>query len=257
MTLNDLIAVPSATWLVLAAVLGLVFGSFITALSYRVPRGLSIADGRSQCPACKTPLTPRDLIPVLSWLSTRGTCRVCGTKISIRYPLIEVLTAVTFVLAVSHDQRVGPLLLLLGAAVLMITLSIIDLEHRRLPLPLLIPLGVLAAIYGWQSQPDIDRAVFTAAAITFIGLAIAALTRHVLGSPLIGAGDVYALFIGALFLPWLPFLVFLWMAGVLALVFGLAWRHARHDKLFPFGPAVFSALWITLIFQGDLTRFVS
>ena len=80
-------------------VTGLTLGSFVTMLSYRLPRRLSIITPGSHCPACKTPLKPRDLVPVLSWVVQRGNCRYCGTFIGWRYVLIEIVLAFTATVA--------------------------------------------------------------------------------------------------------------------------------------------------------------
>src|SRR4051812_24380056 len=77
---------------------GLVFGSFITLASYRLPRDEDIIIKRSRCPTCETPLTARDLWPVLSWVTSGGKCRHCKTRISPRYPLTELVTAALFLL---------------------------------------------------------------------------------------------------------------------------------------------------------------
>lgn len=258
MTLNDLAAVPLFVWLIVAALFGLIFGSFITALSYRIPRGQSIADGRSQCPACQSPLTPRDLIPVLSWLSTGGTCRMCGVAISWRYPAIELLTALIFVSAAAHEQRLIPLGLLLLAAVLMMVLSIIDIEHRRLPLGLLGILGLCFLGLRWvQGGDGWGATLLLAAGFAVGGVAIAALSRAVLSAPLLGAGDAYGLALGALVLPGLSFAIFIGLAGLLGFAFGLLWRLTKAQALFPFAPALFSALWLTLLFGDSLIGFVS
>ncbi|OGM09001.1 hypothetical protein A2Z67_01155 [Candidatus Woesebacteria bacterium RBG_13_36_22] len=79
-------------------VFGLIFGSFITALSFRIPKKISIAKGRSFCDKCKKEIAWYDNIPLLSYLLLRGKCRNCHKKISIRYPLIEFFTALTFLL---------------------------------------------------------------------------------------------------------------------------------------------------------------
>jgi prepilin signal peptidase PulO-like enzyme (type II secretory pathway) len=78
---------------------GLALGSFTTMLAYRVPRRLSIVKPPSHCPSCSTPLTPRDLVPVLSWVMEKGKCRHCHKKIGIRYPLIELFTAAASLIA--------------------------------------------------------------------------------------------------------------------------------------------------------------
>src|SRR5687767_8802727 len=106
---------PPGVLPVFAGLLGLIFGSFVTALSYRLPRGISIAKGRSACPACGTALTARDLIPVFSWIKQRGQCRTCGTKISWRYPAIEILMAVLFVTATLLIRDHSRLIILLAA----------------------------------------------------------------------------------------------------------------------------------------------
>jgi prepilin signal peptidase PulO-like enzyme (type II secretory pathway) len=71
---------------------GLALGSFVTMLSYRLPRRISIITPGSHCPACKTPLTPRELVPVFSWIVQRGKCRTCGVFTGWRYLLIEIAT---------------------------------------------------------------------------------------------------------------------------------------------------------------------
>jgi leader peptidase (prepilin peptidase) / N-methyltransferase len=78
------------------AVFGLVIGSFLNVVVYRVPRGLSVVRPGSFCPVCSTPIRSSDNVPVVSWLALRGRCRVCGAPISARYPIVEVATGVTF-----------------------------------------------------------------------------------------------------------------------------------------------------------------
>jgi len=88
--------VSTAAAIVVAFALGLVVGSFLNVVLWRVPRGESIVSPGSHCPACGTALRARELIPVVSWLAQRGRCRTCGTKISARYPLVELATACVF-----------------------------------------------------------------------------------------------------------------------------------------------------------------
>jgi leader peptidase (prepilin peptidase)/N-methyltransferase len=81
---------------VVASVLGLVIGSFLNVVVYRSPRGLSVVQPGSFCPACGTPIRPSDNVPVISWLVLRAKCRHCGEPISVRYPAVELLTGVVF-----------------------------------------------------------------------------------------------------------------------------------------------------------------
>src|SRR3954469_2530600 len=92
--------------------LGAVIGSFLNVVIHRVPQGKSIVRPRSRCPGCDTEIRARDNVPVLSWLLLHGRCRDCGSRISGRYPAIELLTAVVFV-AVAAARGLHPELLAL------------------------------------------------------------------------------------------------------------------------------------------------
>ena len=78
------------------ALFGLIVGSFLNVVIYRVPRKESIVSPRSACPTCDVPIAPRDNVPILSWLYLRGRCRNCHSPISMRYPLVEAATAGLF-----------------------------------------------------------------------------------------------------------------------------------------------------------------
>lgn len=121
-----------ALWFRLAAglVTGLVLGSFVTMLSYRLPRRISIVAPRSRCPACGTTLTPLELVPVASWAFQRGRCRTCASFIGWRYPLIELVTALgvtaVFVVTGFTFMLVLPIMLIVA----FITFLVIRLERE-------------------------------------------------------------------------------------------------------------------------------
>ena len=81
------------------AVLGLMIGSFLNVVVYRVPLGRSIASPPSACPSCGSRIRPYDNVPVVSWLLLRGKCRYCSAPISIRYPIVEAIVGLLFTLA--------------------------------------------------------------------------------------------------------------------------------------------------------------
>ena len=87
----------TALIVVCSAVIGLAVGSFLNVVIWRVPRGESVVSPPSHCPGCEAPIRPVDNVPVLSWLLLRGRCRHCRERISVRYPAVELLTAVLFV----------------------------------------------------------------------------------------------------------------------------------------------------------------
>src|SRR6478752_5920692 len=102
-----------------AAIFGLIIGSFLNVVVWRLPRDESLSKPRSQCPACHAPIRARDNIPVLSWLLLRGRCRDCGAPISARYPLVELITGALAagVVAVNWDD---PLPIALGLVLVLL-----------------------------------------------------------------------------------------------------------------------------------------
>jgi leader peptidase (prepilin peptidase) / N-methyltransferase len=136
------------TLILSAAVLGLVVGSFLNVVAYRLPRRESLLHPRSRCPGCEAPIAPYDNVPVLSWLVLRGRCRRCGTGISARYPLVELATAALYAaVVVAKDDPVEIALgLLLVTALVPITL--IDLDLRLIPNRITLPAAVAAVVAG-------------------------------------------------------------------------------------------------------------
>jgi len=92
--------VPDVYWIVLAGVFGSLLGSFLNVCILRLPENQSLVRPRSRCPKCKKVIAWYDNVPVVSWLVLRGRCRRCGERISVQYPLIELLTAALWALGV-------------------------------------------------------------------------------------------------------------------------------------------------------------
>ena len=135
----------TATVAVIAGLFGLIIGSFLNVVIWRLPRGESLAHPGSKCPECDTPIKPWDNIPVLSWVLLRGRCRNCGARISVRYPLVELLTAALYVLVVIHDDAGDQMWIGLVFMTLLVPITFIDLDLRLIPNKLTIP-GSIAAV---------------------------------------------------------------------------------------------------------------
>lgn len=130
------------------AVLGLVFGSFGTVAAYRIPKRESLATPkRSYCPNCSTTIRAAQNIPVVSFLVQRGKCRHCGARISPRYPLTELITAVLFALSAWRFGFSTELFVYPAFFWTLVVLSVIDLEHRLLPNRVVYPLLLI----GWAA----------------------------------------------------------------------------------------------------------
>ncbi len=139
--------------------LGAVFGSAVTALSWRLPRGESWAQGRSRCPACGHELGPLELVPLASWLFARGRCRSCKARIAVRYPLIELSCATWAVLAWLKLGLVLALAPVLLWGWVLVALTVIDLDFQLLPDALTFP-GTLLAVAAALLGPGSRHALF-------------------------------------------------------------------------------------------------
>ena len=132
--------------ILVTGVLGLLVGSFLNVVIYRVPQGVSVVAGRSYCPSCEAQIAAYDNVPVASWVLLRGRCRNCREPIAARYPAVELLPAVVFALLA---WRFGlswelPAYLYLGGVG--IALAFIDLDTKRLPNVLVLPSYVVALV---------------------------------------------------------------------------------------------------------------
>jgi leader peptidase (prepilin peptidase)/N-methyltransferase len=242
---------------VVAGVYGLVVGSFLNVVIWRVPRHESIVKPRSHCPACDTQLATRDNIPVASWLILRGRCRYCGERISIRYPLIEILTGVLFAAVgarFAHSWAL-PAFLVLTAA--LIAISAIDLEHFIIPNRIVYPVGYISVVllaFAALMEPDwpaFGRCLLAGlAAFTFF------FVLHLVAPGGMGFGDVRLSFILGMFLGWLGwadvlgglFAGFLYGA-VIGMVLIVVGRRGRRQHI-PFGPFL-AAGTMTFVLFGD------
>lgn len=217
-------------------VLGLVFGSFVSALSYRFPKKISIAHGRSFCPNCRKQIAWYDNIPLLSFLLIGGKCRNCKRPISWRYPLIELVTAVGFVYLHGVFSIVIFLILEL--------IFIIDLEHQIIPDIFVFP-GILVAILSLGVYPHFSN-VFSG----FLAASLLMLIHLFTRGRGMGLGDVKFAVLGGLLvgsklsLIWL-FLAFL-TGGIVGIILILGKKAGLKDQI-AFGPFLIIAIPISLI----------
>lgn len=246
-------------FLILAGIFGLIIGSFLNVVVWRVPRGESIAHPPSHCPACGAEVRPRDNVPVVSWLLLRGRCRDCKAPISIRYPLVEAGTAVVFVL---FAARIGlepelPAFLYFGA--IGVALALIDLDVKRLPNVIVLPSYVVAAVLlGAAAIFGNDWGSYLRA-----GLGMAALFAFYFVLALVypagmGWGDVKLAGVLGAYLGWLgwaevvtgAFLGFLFggLVGMVLMVIGKAGRKSK----IPFGPFMLVGALVAVLWGGAL-----
>ena len=226
----------------LCAVLGLVVGSFLNVVIYRVPRNESIVTPRSSCPTCGAQLRERDNIPVVSWVLLHGRCRDCRAPISMRYPLVELCCAALFAGTAARFGRQWDLPAFLALFAGLLALSYIDVERMILPKKIVYPLTVLVAAL-----------LLLAAAMTgkWHGLLIGVICGAVwfavflamnFASPrILGFGDVRLSFVLGLSLGWLGagyVLLGFFAANLIGAVVGvvlIATKHLDRQTQVPYG----------------------
>jgi leader peptidase (prepilin peptidase)/N-methyltransferase len=211
LTLADL---PGPFITVVAVVLGLLFGSFLNVVIYRLPRGESLSHPGSRCPGCGKPIRFYDNIPVLGWLMLRGRARCCKVRISPRYPLIEALgglLAWAIVRAIIFElpeetawwRVVLVFALYLTLALGLLAASFIDLDHMYLPDP--ITLGGTALGFASVALRDVslqDAAIGAAVGFTVVWLPFDFLYSKLRGLPGMGLGDAKLVMLAGAWFGW-------------------------------------------------------
>ena len=230
-------------WIVLA--LGLVIGSFLNVVVYRLPRGLGFVRGRSFCPKCKHKINWFDNVPVISFLILKGRCRFCGRKISWRYPLIELLAGALFYLSYLSHLSFLNYLLICG----LVVIFFIDLEHQIIPDEIVIPLSVL--FLGYRLLTNIQYLIsnfLITGIVSFLFLYLIHLLTKGRG---MGLGDVKLAFLMGLVLGFPKIVVAFYLAfltGAFVGVILILLSRAKLKQKIAFGPflvfgTIFSLLW--------------
>lgn len=244
----------SVSQIFLIAIFALIFGSFASLLSHRLATNEPIIFARSKCPSCNQVLKIFNLIPIFSWLLQRGKCSNCGAKISLRYPLIELVFLLSFLvifLAEGH-QLSTQTLLHFAIAGTMIVMCITDLEHYFIPKKLQYALAtfttILLLVKGGPAL--VLHNVPSALIYCGFGLALLALFRFTAKVEAIGIDDIEFFFIAGLLLGVNNFLNFMFLSGFFGLIFGSLWQKFTSEKTFPFAPAICLAAMICLLSNG-------
>ncbi len=181
--------VPSWFWSMSLALFGLLFGSFANVLIWRFPRGESVAFPGSHCPVCDHVIRWYDNIPLISWAILRGRCRDCSAPISARYPLVELLSGVLWLVAGMRFGFTAQSLLCAGFFYTLLVLTFIDLDTYRLPNAIVGALalsGTLAAVIAQLTGMPLTPLLHVAAEGWLSHPIASALTGAALGAGLSG-----------------------------------------------------------------------
>jgi leader peptidase (prepilin peptidase)/N-methyltransferase len=240
--------------------IGMVVGSFLNVCIHRLPLRQSVVWPGSHCPHCQRRLKPRDNIPVISYLLLKGRCRTCGERISIQYPVVELLTGITFVGAFLFFEP--PLLYVrLLFACAMIVLFVIDLRHRILPDVITLPgiaLGVVFSLFlppGWVES--VIGLLIGGGSLWIVG----EIYFRIRGEEGMGFGDVKMLAMIGAFLGWKLVILTLVFASFLGSLIGLGMMALKQGDMkyaLPFGTFLaLAALVASTVGDGIVTWYAS
>ena len=247
--------------LVVAALVGLVMGSFVNCWAWRTTHGESVLAGRSHCATCNHELAARDLVPVVSWLASGGKCRYCGEKVSVRYPLAEVVCAVAFVAIVAVYGLSLETVELLAFAGILLFLSLTDLDERIIPngciiAALAVRFVYLAAAFAMGTL-TVDALVYYLASAFGIGIAllvVVIVADKVFGRESMGGGDLKLYFVAGLYFGWQQCLFLVILSCVIGIVAAVVTSKAGPDgeggimgHAIPFGPSIAAACVVTML----------
>ena len=242
--------------LTLAVILGACMGSFLNCWAWRIVHGESVVKGRSHCDACGHVLSFRDLIPVVSYLASRGKCRYCGKKLSTRHLVAELSTAAVYAaILLKYDISLQTLEYILFAS-LLLGCAFADLEGYMIPDRFILAGIILRPVFLLLGQEPISawiNSILGGACVAGALLLIVLLYEKLRKVEAMGGGDIKLLFVTGLYLGWRLNLMCLLLACILGIAFGLiANRGKSESALFPWGPAITTAAILTLLFGQPL-----
>ncbi|MBR4474558.1 MAG: prepilin peptidase [Oscillospiraceae bacterium] len=243
-----------------AFALGAVFGSFLNCAAWRITHGESVMKGRSHCPQCGHVLSPRELIPIFSWLFQRGRCRSCGGKIPARYPLTELIFGLLTLLCLLRFDLTWLCLRNWVFLCCLFVLTLTDLDDYLIPDSCLIIaavawlIGALLMRTPWQ-----EMLKSLLAGLLFGGgiLGVSLLMDRLLQRDSLGGGDIKLFAVCGLYLGFIGTLFTVMLSCILGLAFAALRKRMNPDgkKEFPFGPSIAAAAALMLLYGEPLVTW--
>ncbi|MDD4980745.1 MAG: prepilin peptidase [Candidatus Omnitrophica bacterium] len=258
---------------ILVFIFGSIVGSFLNVCIHRLPLGESVVWPHSHCPKCQKKIPAYDNIPFLSYLLLRGRCRFCKERISLRYPLVELLTAIIFLALFKHYGLSYDFVVFMVLACALVIATFVDIQHRIIPDEVSIGgmiLGfILTSVKGFALKPlsynpqplyNSLLGIITGGGIIYLtGFLFDLIYFKLLKKPPIqgetesmGLGDVKLLAMIGAFLGWQKVILVFFLASFFGVVIGVINLIVKKDHTLPYGPflslaAIFSIFWAAKI----------
>jgi leader peptidase (prepilin peptidase)/N-methyltransferase len=248
--------------LAVCAVLGLVMGSALHCLAWRIAHGQRWAAAtRSACPACGHTLAPADLVPLFGWLRQRGKCRWCGSPISVRYPVAEAILAVVYVSLLLRFGLAWETVQYVVLCSCLFCLSWVDWDTQTIPHRFLAVAAAARLVYIACTAGTVANVFAQSLTALWHGLALggsilllALVLDKLLGKESMGGGDIKLLAVLGMYFTLPCCLLLVVLACVLGIVLALG-VGAKRGIAFPFGPALSAAAWLTLLIGQPVTQW--
>ncbi len=244
-------------------ILGLLIGSFLNVCIFRIPKGENITTTRSHCTSCGNVIKWYDLVPVISYLLLRGKCRNCGAKISVQYPIIELLNGALYVLIVAVIGLGIQSALIMALASALIVIAIIDWRTYEIPFGLnvfIAVLGLLAVVVKLVNHDYLGISDNLIGMVSVSGFLL--LLYFLTKGRGIGGGDIKLMAAAGLFLGWKNVILAFVIGCVLGSIIHLVrMRISKADHVLAFGPYLsvgifIASLWGEMIADAYLSTFV-
>lgn len=285
--MTELLAQSPASFAVIAFFFALLIGSFLNVVIYRLPimmfrewqeqceelqqadmpalpeKPFNIVVPPSTCPSCGTRIAAWQNIPVISYLVLRGRCAGCQQKISVRYPLVELLTAVLAAIVALHFGFTLEALMAIGLTFALVAISLIDYDHQLIPDSIVLPLLWVGLGMSLLNGTVPGEALFVPPATAIIGAIAGYLSlwsvyqvfKLVTGKEGMGHGDFKLLAALGAWLGWQSLHLIILLSAVVGAVFGITmilFRGRDRQLPIPFGPYLAAAGWVTMLWGADI-----
>ncbi|OXT07664.1 prepilin peptidase [Thermoanaerobacterium thermosaccharolyticum] len=230
---------------------GTIIGSFLNVVIYRLPRNESIVYPSSHCTKCKNELKPYDLVPIFSYIILKGRCRYCGNKISVKYPLVEIIAGLMYLVLFIYFGFSIELLFYLFLLSLLIVIAFIDIEHKIIPNKIILTGLIVGAIFRVLM---LNYGVWDYVIGFVLGGGVLLLISLLSGGGM-GGGDIKLMAMIGLFIGWKLTLLTLFIAALLGAVGGIiliALKIKTRKDYIPFGPYISAACIISILYGYNL-----
>lgn len=239
---------------IISFIFGIILGSFFNVCIFRIPNNQSISNPPSHCYNCKNRLKPLDLVPILSWIFLKSKCRYCGQRISPRYPLIELLTGILFVLVYKVYGLNYITLYYIALTSLLIIITFIDIDHFIIPDGLIVFGLVFAVIFNLIGQGiELKNSILGALICGGGMLILINLIERIVKKEVMGGGDIKLFFMTGLFLGIKGGLLTILLSIYAGAIYGIGViiyskiKKQEYNGVIPYGPFISIGALVTVL----------